>query len=66
MANPVVVIPGYYGSKLAAAASGEIVWLTLLGLGTADLTLRSLRLDPHEREASCWLHGEGYCFSIEP
>jgi pimeloyl-ACP methyl ester carboxylesterase len=46
MANPVVVIPGFYGSKLAAAANGEIVWLTLLGLGTADITLRSLRLDP--------------------
>jgi pimeloyl-ACP methyl ester carboxylesterase len=45
--NPVVVIPGFYGSKLAEASSGELVWLPLLGLGTADLTLKSLALDPH-------------------
>ena len=47
MANPVVVIPGYYGSKLAESSSGSTVWLTALGLGTADVTLRSLRLDPN-------------------
>lgn len=28
--------------------------------------VRSLRLDPHERVDSCWLHGEGHCLSIEP
>jgi protein-L-isoaspartate(D-aspartate) O-methyltransferase len=29
--------------------------------------VHSLRREPHEREASCLLHGEGYCFStIEP
>lgn len=25
--------------------------------------VRSLRLDAHEKDESCWLHGEGWCFS---
>jgi protein-L-isoaspartate(D-aspartate) O-methyltransferase len=25
--------------------------------------VRSLRLDPHEKDETCWLHGEGWCFS---
>ncbi len=25
--------------------------------------VRSLRRDPHEKDASCWLHGDGWCFS---
>jgi protein-L-isoaspartate(D-aspartate) O-methyltransferase len=25
----------------------------------------SLRLDPHEAEATCWLHGNGWCLSSE-
>jgi len=25
--------------------------------------MRSLRRDPHDREDSCWLHGEGWCLS---
>jgi protein-L-isoaspartate(D-aspartate) O-methyltransferase len=25
--------------------------------------VRSLRRDPHAREASCWLHGDGHCLS---
>lgn len=28
--------------------------------------IRSLRLDAHAAEASCWLHGEGFCLSIVP
>jgi protein-L-isoaspartate(D-aspartate) O-methyltransferase len=29
--------------------------------------VRSLRCDAHEKEQSCWLHGEGWCFStLEP
>ena len=28
--------------------------------GTA---VRSLRCDPHDKEDTCWLHGEGWCFS---
>lgn len=26
--------------------------------------VRSLRLDRHAQDATCWLHGDGYCFSI--
>ena len=25
--------------------------------------VRSLRCDPHERDQSCWIHGDGWCFS---
>jgi len=25
--------------------------------------VKSLRCDPHEKEETCWLHGEGWCFS---
>jgi protein-L-isoaspartate(D-aspartate) O-methyltransferase len=28
--------------------------------------VRSLRLDPHVREATCWLHGDGHCLSTLP
>ena len=27
------------------------------------LGVRSLRCDPHEKDQSCWLHGQGWCFS---
>jgi protein-L-isoaspartate(D-aspartate) O-methyltransferase len=30
------------------------------------LSVRSLRCDPHERDESCWLHGNGWCFSRRP
>jgi protein-L-isoaspartate(D-aspartate) O-methyltransferase len=26
-------------------------------------SVRSLRCDAHEQDASCWLHGRGWCFS---
>ena len=26
-------------------------------------SVRSLRRDAHEKDASCWLHGSGWCFS---
>jgi protein-L-isoaspartate(D-aspartate) O-methyltransferase len=28
--------------------------------------VRSLRLDPHAREGTCWLHGDSHCLSIRP
>ncbi|MBI1817595.1 MAG: methyltransferase domain-containing protein [Deltaproteobacteria bacterium] len=28
--------------------------------------IRSLRRDVHEADASCWLHGDGFCLSIRP
>jgi pimeloyl-ACP methyl ester carboxylesterase len=45
MANPVVVIPGYYGSKLAEASNKTLVWLNSLGLLNGEITLEALRLD---------------------
>jgi protein-L-isoaspartate(D-aspartate) O-methyltransferase len=26
-------------------------------------SITSLRRDPHNQDDSCWLHGEGFCFS---
>ncbi len=26
-------------------------------------SIKSLRCDPHEKDETCWLHGEGWCFS---
>jgi protein-L-isoaspartate(D-aspartate) O-methyltransferase len=31
--------------------------------GDQGVGVRSLRCDAHAREQSCWLHGEGWCFS---
>jgi protein-L-isoaspartate(D-aspartate) O-methyltransferase len=31
--------------------------------GNQGAAVRSLRCDAHEKEESCWLHGEGWCFS---
>ena len=28
--------------------------------------LAQLRRDPHHRDDACWLHGEGFCLSMEP
>jgi protein-L-isoaspartate(D-aspartate) O-methyltransferase len=28
--------------------------------------VRSLRLDEHAHDSTCWLHGDGYCFSTLP
>jgi protein-L-isoaspartate(D-aspartate) O-methyltransferase len=25
--------------------------------------IRSLRLDPHDADGACWLHGDGWCLS---
>jgi protein-L-isoaspartate(D-aspartate) O-methyltransferase len=25
--------------------------------------IKSLRCDPHDKDETCWLHGEGWCFS---
>jgi protein-L-isoaspartate(D-aspartate) O-methyltransferase len=26
-------------------------------------SVRSLRRDPHDADATCWLHGDGFCLS---
>jgi protein-L-isoaspartate(D-aspartate) O-methyltransferase len=30
------------------------------------VAVRSLRCDPHEKDQTCWLHGQGWCFSRCP
>jgi pimeloyl-ACP methyl ester carboxylesterase len=46
MANPVVVMPGYFGSKLADALDkGRLLWLDGHGLLNPEVTLEALRLD---------------------
>jgi protein-L-isoaspartate(D-aspartate) O-methyltransferase len=32
--------------------------------GDQGAAVRSLRCDAHDKEETCWLHGEGWCFSI--
>jgi protein-L-isoaspartate(D-aspartate) O-methyltransferase len=34
-----------------------------LGDGAGQQALKSLRRDPHRRDESCWLHGDGWCLS---
>ena len=34
--------------------------------GGGQRFIRSLRRDRHEREGTCWLHGEDFCLSIDP
>ena len=41
----------------------------LLALALADggsRFVRSLRLDQHDRDCACWLHGDGFCLSTWP
>jgi len=45
MQKLVVIVPGYYGSKLVEAATDRLVWLDLGSLLQPDATLRELRLD---------------------
>jgi pimeloyl-ACP methyl ester carboxylesterase len=45
MGNPVIVIPGYIGSKLADSVHGNLIWLDVHGILNPDTTLEALRLD---------------------
>ncbi len=45
MGNPVVVIPGYLGSRLADSVHGNLIWLDVHGLLNPEITLEALRLD---------------------
>ncbi len=44
--RPVVVIPGYFGSKLADARTGELLWVDLRSALTPSRVMECLRLDP--------------------
>ena len=43
-----------------AAVSDELALALTRDQGAS---VRSLRCDPHTRDATCWLHGAGWCFS---
>ncbi|HEY9422373.1 MAG TPA: hypothetical protein VIW92_13225 [Thermoanaerobaculia bacterium] len=45
MGNPVIVIPGYLGSKLAESVHRRLVWLDVNGLLSPEVTLEALRMD---------------------
>lgn len=45
MPNPVVVLPGYYGTNLVDSVTGKIVWLTLNGILHSGEVLDAIRLD---------------------
>jgi protein-L-isoaspartate(D-aspartate) O-methyltransferase len=49
------------------ARSAQLARLLARALGEGGQRfVRSLRLDRHAREATCWLHGEGHCLSTKP
>lgn len=43
--NPVIVIPGFMGSKLSTAVGNQLVWLSSQGLLSPEQTLAALRFD---------------------
>ncbi|MDX1996368.1 MAG: hypothetical protein SF066_01510 [Thermoanaerobaculia bacterium] len=51
MPNPVIFLPGYYGSKLQHVRSGTEIWLNGKSLVNANNTLSALRLDPNDPNA---------------
>lgn len=51
MRNPLVVIPGYYGSKLEETTSGSLVFLAAAGTTVSDLLPGTLPVD------SCLIYG---------
>ncbi|HET6233541.1 MAG TPA: rRNA adenine N-6-methyltransferase family protein [Acetobacteraceae bacterium] len=50
----------------AGARSAQAARLLARALGDGGQRfVRSLRLDQHAREGACWLHGDGYCLSLQ-
>lgn len=45
MPNPIVVLPGYYGTLLLDRVSNETIWLTLDGVANSGEMLEAIRLD---------------------
>jgi protein-L-isoaspartate(D-aspartate) O-methyltransferase len=70
-----------HGEELAARSVGRVAFYPCIGArspeGEANLrralgdtagqdALRCLRRDPHDKDESCWLHGDGWCLSKRP
>lgn len=63
--------------RFAAALNGSVFFVDFAGARDASVsnelavalkcdqgaTVRSLRRDTHQKDATCWLHGDGWCFS---
>jgi len=62
----VAVASGVSIYPCAGARTEKAERLLCRALGAAGQRLvRSLRLDTHAQDATCWLHGDGYCFSTK-
>ncbi|WP_158816527.1 protein-L-isoaspartate O-methyltransferase [Methylocapsa sp. S129] len=49
----------------ARSIQAERLFARALGQG-GQRFVRSLRLDAHAHDSTCWLHGDGYCLSTRP
>ena len=56
---------GIYPCAGARERDAERALVRALG-GGGRRFIRSLRVDPHTADGTCWLHGDGYCLSINP
>lgn len=70
-----------HGEELAARSIGRVAFYPCIGARTSQgeaalrhalgdtagqQALRCLRRDPHDKNDSCWLHGDGWCLSKRP
>lgn len=76
-AGTMAYITRKYAEVFAAALHGSVFFVDFAGARdpsvSSELALalkrdqgapvRSLRCDAHEKDATCWLHGDGWCFS---
>jgi protein-L-isoaspartate(D-aspartate) O-methyltransferase len=54
---------GFYPCIGARTPEGEAALRQALGDTAGQQGLRCLRRDPHDKDESCWLHGDGWCLS---
>ncbi|MBY0321951.1 MAG: protein-L-isoaspartate(D-aspartate) O-methyltransferase [Reyranella sp.] len=54
---------GFYPCIGARTSEGEAALRQALGDTAGQHALRCLRRDPHDKDESCWLHGDGWCLS---
>lgn len=57
---------GFYPCIGARTPEGEAALRQALGDTAGQRELRCLRRDPHDKDESCWLHGDGWCLSKRP
>jgi protein-L-isoaspartate(D-aspartate) O-methyltransferase len=57
---------GFYPCIGARTPEGEAALAQALGDPAGQQALRCLRRDRHDKDESCWLHGDGWCLSKRP